>query len=72
MTNRLEEAIARISTLPAATQESIAEELLAHVRKVEHLRTELQKGITSLDRGRAAEVNVEDVIARARKAHGRK
>src|ERR1035437_1612879 len=51
MTKLLEEAMAKVSQLPEATQQSIAEDLIAHVTNVEHLRAELKKGIDSLDRG---------------------
>jgi hypothetical protein len=38
MTTLLEEAIAKVTTLPPATQEKIGEELIAHVEKLERLR----------------------------------
>jgi hypothetical protein len=66
---KLQEAIAKISTLPQATQENIAEELLLHVERVEHLRGELQKGIVSIDGGKYEELDIEDVIKRARAAY---
>lgn len=51
---------------PKATQKSIAEDLIAHVESVEHLRAELQKGINSLDRGQGQEVDIEQLIRTAR------
>jgi hypothetical protein len=45
MTKLLDEAIAKVSQLPEATQLSIAEDLIARVKDVERLRAELQKGI---------------------------
>ena len=66
MTKLLEEAMAKVSTLPEATQQSIAEDLIAHVKGVEHLRAELQKGIDSLDRGEGQELDIEQVIRTAR------
>ena len=71
MTKLLEEAMAKVSQLPEATQESIAEDLIAHVTSVEHLRAELQKGIDSLDRGEGQELNIEQVIRTARAAYER-
>jgi len=58
--------MAKVSQLPEAAQESIAEDLIAHVKNVGHLRTELQNGIDSLDRGEGQELNIEQVISTAR------
>jgi hypothetical protein len=66
MTKLLEEAIAKVSKLPEATQQSIAEDLIAHVTSVERLRGELQKGIDSLDRGEGRDLDIELVIRTAR------
>jgi hypothetical protein len=66
MTKLLQEAIERVSALPKATQESIAEELIAHVESVEHLRAELQKGIDSLDHDLGREIEIEQLIRAAR------
>jgi len=66
MTKLLEEAIQRVSELPEATQKSIAEDLIAHVEGVEHLRAELQKGINSLDKGQGHEIDIEQLIRTAR------
>jgi hypothetical protein len=71
MTKILENAIARVATLPPAAQEKIGEELLLHVEKVERLRAALDKGIQSLDRGEGREVNIQKVIKRARALYGR-
>jgi hypothetical protein len=71
MTKLMEEAMAKVATLPEESQRKIGEELLAHVKKVQHLRGELQKGIDSLERGEGRELNIEDVIKRARAEHGR-
>lgn len=71
MTKLLEEAMAKVSQLPEATQESIAEDLIAHINGVEILRAELQKGIESLDRGEGQELDIEQVIRTARTAYER-
>ena len=69
MTNALEEAIARVITLPAAAQEKIGEELLQHIDKVERLRAKIDKGIASLDRGEGRMLDMNDVIRRARQRY---
>jgi hypothetical protein len=71
MTKLLQEAMDKVSTLPEATQQSIAEDLIAHVESVEHLRTELRQGIASLDRGEARELDIEGVIRTARTEYER-
>ena len=71
MTKLLQEAIDKVSALPEATQQSIAEDLIAHVQSVEHLRAEPKKGIASLDRGERQELDTEQVIRTARAAYER-
>ena len=71
MTKLLEEAMAKVARLPAAAQEKIGEELLLHVETVDRLRDELNKGLRSLDRGEGRELNIPDVIKRARIQHAR-
>lgn len=71
MTKLLQQAIDKVSALPEATQQSIAEDLIAHVESVEHLRAELQEGIDSLDRGEGEELDIEKVIRTARATYER-
>jgi hypothetical protein len=71
MTKLLEEAIAKLATLPEASQRKIGEELIAHVKKVHDLRAELQKGVRSLERGEGRELDMAYVIKRARAKYGR-
>jgi hypothetical protein len=71
MTKLLQEAMDKVSALPEATQQSIAEDLIAHVESVEHLRAELQKGIDSLNRGEGQELDIDEVIRTARAAYER-
>ena len=52
VTKVLEEAIAEVATLPAADQENIARDLMAHVEKLRALQAELDLGVRSRDRGR--------------------
>jgi hypothetical protein len=70
MTNALKEAIAEVETLPEAAQQKIGQELLLHVDKVRRLRSELEKGIRSLDHGEGRGLDIEDVIKRGRAQHG--
>jgi hypothetical protein len=70
MTKLLEQAMAKVAALPAETQEKIGEELLAHLDKVKRLRGALEKGISSLDRNEGKELNMSDVIGRARREYG--
>ena len=69
MTNILKEAMAKAVRLPKATQEKIGGELLLHIDKLRRLRTKLDKGILSLNRGEGRELNLKDVIRRARARH---
>jgi hypothetical protein len=67
----LKEAFDEVATLPEADQEKIARELLEHVEKIRALRADLQAGIDSLDAGRGREVDIDDVIKRARTRHAK-
>jgi hypothetical protein len=66
MVKTLERAIAEVETLPSDMQEKIGRELLAHVEKLRSLRADLAKGVRSLDEGAGRELDIEDVIRRAR------
>jgi len=67
MIKALKEALDQVATLPEADQEQIGRELLEHALKIRALRTDLQAGIDSLDRGRGQELDMDDVIGRARR-----
>jgi hypothetical protein len=71
MVKTLERAMAEVERLPADVQERIGRELLAHVEKFRHLRAEISKGIRSLDRGTGRELDIEDVIKRARRRNAK-
>jgi hypothetical protein len=71
MTKLLDQALAKVATLSPAAQEKIGEELLLHVETVDRLRAELDKGIRSLDLGLGRELNIPDVIKRARIQYAR-
>ena len=70
MTNALKEAIAEVASLPKAAQDKIGEELLLHVEKIRELRGKLDTGIRSLDRGDSRELDIEDILERARAPYG--
>jgi hypothetical protein len=71
MVKTLERAMAEVERLPAAVQERIGRELLAHVEKLRGLRADIAKGIRSLDRGAGRELDIEDVIKRARRRNAK-
>jgi hypothetical protein len=71
MVKTLERALAEVAGLPEAAQEQIGQELLAHVAKLRALRSDLEEGIASLDAGGGRSLDVEDVLAGARKRHGK-
>ena len=62
MVRTLEQAIAQISRLPDVDQEKIGRKLLSHVEKLNALRGEIDKGISSLDAGRGSDLNVEEFL----------
>jgi hypothetical protein len=70
MTRQLAQVFAEIEKLSEAEQERIAEELGTYLRKLRDLREELDRGIRSLDAGEGRELDIEEVIARARARHG--
>ncbi len=71
MTKTLEKAFAEAANLPAAAQDHIGRELLAHVRKLRRLRSDIQQGIRSLDAGQGRELNIQDFLKRARKRYAK-
>jgi hypothetical protein len=62
MVRTLEQAIAQISRLPDADQEKIGRKLLPHVEKLNALRGEIDKGISSLDAGKGRALNIEGFL----------
>jgi hypothetical protein len=67
----LELAISRLAMLPEAAQEEIGRELMEHVDKRQRLLEDIDTGIRSLEAGLGRELDIEDVIKRARERHGR-
>lgn len=70
MVKTLEQAIAEVANLLAADQEQIGRQLLSHVEKLRALRSEIDKGVRSLDAGQGSELNIDDLIRRKNKRHG--
>jgi hypothetical protein len=70
MVKTLEQAIAEISNLPAADQEQIGRKLLSHVEMLRLLRSDIDKGIRSLDAGQGRELDIESFISEKNKQHG--
>ena len=70
MVRTLEQAIAQISRLPDADQEQIGRNLLTHVEKLRAIRTEIDKGIQSLDEGVGRALDMEDFLRDKNSRHG--
>ena len=70
MVRTLEQAIAQISRLPDADQEQIGRKLLTHVEKLGAIRTELDKGIQSLNEGKGRALDMEDFLRDKNSRHG--
>ena len=62
MVKTLEQAIAEVERLPAEDQEQIGRTLLSHVEKLRALRTEIDKGIRSLDAGQGRESSIDEFL----------
>ena len=71
MVKLLEQAIAEVASLPAADQEQIGRSLLSHVEKLRKLRTEIDKGLRSLDAGEGRPLDIEEFIRQSIEKHGR-
>jgi hypothetical protein len=67
----LTHAIAKAQQLPDADQERIGRELSAYVDDLRNLRADLSEGLRSLDAGLGKELDIENVIARARAQHAK-
>jgi hypothetical protein len=66
----LTHAVAKAEHLTDADQERIGRNLEAYVDDLRTLRVDLEQGLHSLDAGLGRELDVEDVLARARANHG--
>jgi hypothetical protein len=65
----LKEALDQVEALPEADQEQIGRELLDHVLRIRTLRADLQGAVDSLNRGLGRELDMDDMIRRARARH---
>ena len=70
MVRTLEQAMAQISGLPDADQEKVGRKQLAHVEKVNALRGEIDRGISSLDTGEGGVLDVENFLRENNLRHG--
>jgi hypothetical protein len=70
MTNAFKQAIQGVAELLPAAQERIGEELLLHVEKLRRLRSQIQTAAQSLDHGGGRDLDITDVIERARAQYG--
>lgn len=71
MVKALEQALAEVSNLPDADQEQIGRKLLSHVEKLRQLRTDIDRGIRSLDAGKGKPLDIEHFIRKTNERHGR-
>lgn len=69
MVKTLELAISKAAELPEAAQEQLGRELLERLDLLAELRAELEIGVHELDAGWGEPLDIEDVIAQARKEH---
>ncbi len=65
----LDQAIAKAHELPEADQEQIGRELNDYIDHLRALRSDIAQGLRSLDAGQGRQVDMEEIIARARAAH---
>jgi hypothetical protein len=65
MVKTLAQAIAEVTNLNEADQEEIGRKLLSHVEKLRQLREEIDKGVRSLDTGKGAPLDIENLIRKA-------
>jgi len=72
MVKTLEQAIAEVTTLPAADQEQIGRQLLSHVEKLRQLRIDIDKGVRSLDAGEGKPLNIEEFLRQVNEGDGRR
>jgi hypothetical protein len=71
MVKALRDAIVEVTTLPDADQEEIGRRLLSHVQKLRQLRSEVDKGIRSLDAGEGRPLDIDDFLRQLNESHGK-
>ena len=67
----LDQAIAKAHELPEADQERIGRELSDYIDHLRALRGDIDQGLRSLDAGLGRQVDIENVIGRARAMHAK-
>jgi hypothetical protein len=72
MVRTLELALTKAAELPEAAQEQLGREILERLDTLAELRAELEIGVGELDAGMGRPLDIEEVIAHARKEHGTK
>jgi hypothetical protein len=72
MVKTLELAFSKAAALPEAAQEKIGREVIDYIDKLNALRADIESGIRQLDAGEGRELDIDDVLRRARKAHAKK
>ena len=72
MVKTLELALTKAAKLSEAAQEQLGRELLERIESIEQLRAEIEIGIRELNSGLGEEIDIEDVIRRARDEHAGK
>ncbi len=69
MVKALELALEKAAQLPEAAQEQIGRDLLVYIDTLSKLRAEIEVGLRQLDAGLGVEIDLEEVIAKARREH---
>ncbi len=72
MVKTLELAFSKAAALPEAAQEKIGREVIDYIDKLNALRADIESGIRQLDAGEGRELDIDDVLRRAREAHAKK
>ena len=69
MVKTLEVAMSKAAALSEAAQEQLGRELLDRIESLEQLRCELAVGVAQLDAGLGKELDIEEVIKKARASY---
>lgn len=69
MVKALEIAISKAAELPEAAQEQLGREMLERIDALAELRAAVEIGLRQLDAGEGKELDIEEVIGRARREH---
>jgi hypothetical protein len=72
MVKTLELAMSKAASLSEAAQEQLGRELLERIDALAELRAEIEVGLRELDAGLGEELDIEDIIRRARSDHAGK